>query len=305
MPKLCAPMRLSPALALMLAGPALAGTALMTAVPAQAQFYVRPFGGVYVERYYEPLPALPPGGYYAPPPPVYRAPGRFPYADIQPMLRSMGMSAIGRARVDGDTYVVDATDRGGMRMRVRIDAFNGRVLAMHPIGQAPVARQSVPPAMAPLPPKKPPEFAAVTTPAPPPVAAPQGAAPPVTAPVTPPDGSNAAVPAERRSETPPAADPSESAAANGAPAPAGDPAVRVIPGIAVPPGTEPPASPEETADKPADDAPAPTAEAPAAEAPAADEPADAGTGTGVGTGSDTPAGTASVVARGTKPAPQE
>lgn len=305
MPKLCAPMRLSPALAL-----TLAGTALMTAVPAQAQFYVRPFGGVYVERYYEPLPALPPGGYYAPPPPVYRAPppvygapGRFPYADIAPMLRSMGMSAIGRARVDGDTYVVDATDRSGVRMRVRLDAFNGRVLAMHPIGQAPVARQSVPPAMAPLPPKKPPEFAAVTTPAPPPVAAPQGAAPPVTAPVTPPDGSNAGVPAERRSETPPA-DP-DSAAANGAPAPAGDPAVRVIPGIAVPPGTEPAKSPEEAADKPADEAPAPTAEAPAAEAPAADEPADAGTGTGVGTGSDTPAGTASVVARGTKPAPQE
>ncbi|ADH90001.1 hypothetical protein Snov_2712 [Ancylobacter novellus DSM 506] len=294
MPKLCAPMRLSPALALMLAGPALAGTALMTAVPAQAQFYVRPFGGVYVERYYEPLPALPPGGYYAPPP-VYRAPGRFPYADIQPMLRSMGMSAIGRARVDGDTYVVDATDRGGMRMRVRIDAFNGRVLAMHPIGQAPVARQSVPPAMAPLPPKKPPELAAVTAPAPPPVAAPQGAAPPVTAPVTAPDGSNAAVPAERRSEVPPATEPTESANA--------DPAVRVIPGIAVPPGTEPQQSPEEAASKPTDETPSDEAPAPAAEAAPADEPAD--TGTGVGTGSDTPAGTASVMARGTKPAPQE
>lgn len=296
MPKLCAPMRLSPALAF-----TLAGTALMTAVPAQAQFYVRPFGGVYVERYYEPLPALPPGGYYAPPP-VYRAPGRFPYADIQPMLRSMGMSAIGRPRVDGNTYLVDATDGGGMRMRVRIDAFNGRILAMHPIGQAPVARQSVPPVggmppvalVPPLPPKKPPELAAVTVPAPP-VDAPQGAAPPVAVPVTPPDGPNAAVPAERRSEVPPAAEPTESAN--------GDPAVRVIPGIAVPPGTEPQASPEEAADKPADEAPADEAPAPAAEAAPANAPVD--TGTGVGTGSDTPAGTASVMARGTKPAPQE
>ncbi|QFR33103.1 hypothetical protein [Ancylobacter sp. TS-1] len=288
-------LRLSPVLA-----PLLAGVVVMAAAPAQAEFFFRPFGGVYVERYYEPLP---PGGYYPEPPaPVYRAPERFPFTDIEPMLRSMGMRAIGRVRVEGNTYVVDATDPSGTRVRVRIDAFNGRILALAPTGAAPVARQAPvgPPraATAPLPPRKPPEIAAVTVPAPPPLTGPEAEA----------GAGSAALPAE---------------AVPAAPAPESG-TVRVIPGIATPPGTAP--------QKAAGDAPAPATEAPgeaqvdakgdaktdakadaappeasasetsAPEAPAAAAPSAPSTGTG--TGSTTPAGTASVVARDNgKPAP--
>ncbi|MFD1489495.1 PepSY domain-containing protein, partial [Ancylobacter vacuolatus] len=129
--------------------PVLAGFSALASLPAQAQVYFRPYGGVYVERYYEPPPAYypppPPPTYYPPPPqvyappPAYGAPGRLPLADVTPLLRSMGMTGIGRPRVDGPTYVVDATARSGARMRVRIDAYSGEVIAMHPIGQAPVA----------------------------------------------------------------------------------------------------------------------------------------------------------------------
>lgn len=300
-----APMRLPPA-----AMPMLAALAAIASFPAQAEFYFRPFGGVYVERYYEPFP---PGGYY--PPPVYRTPGRFPFADINPMLGSMGMTAIGRARVDGDTYVVDATDRSGMRVRVRIDAFNGRVIAMHPVGQAPVARQAPPPlpAIAPLPPARPPEIATVTAPAPSDPAVPGSSGAP--------DMGAAAKPAAVPTEADPSADPTQAGPADspaaGA-APAGT-AVRVIPGIAVPPGT----APDADADAQAPAAATPGEEKPAARAetsspesgpeaqtavppPAVAPPAvGSGTGTGTGTGSDTPAGTASVVVRGTgsPPAP--
>lgn len=276
------------------AAPMLAALAAMASLPAQAEFYFQPFGGVYVERYYEPLP---PRGYYPPPPPVYRAPGRFPFADLDPMLRSMGMTAIGRPRVDGDTYLVDATDRSGMRVRVRVDAFNGRVIAMHPLGQAPVARQAPPrlPAIAPLPPARPPGIANVTAPAPSEPGAP---------------GTPAVAPAS--------VGPAETAPAEVAPAEVvpGGAAIRVIPGVAVPPGTapageaRPPAAGTPDGETPAVQAGAssPTGEPePQPDVPpsAAAPPVGSGTGTGMGTASDTPAGTASVIVGGTgsQPAP--
>ncbi len=287
--------------------PMLAGLAAMTTVPAQAQFYYRPFGGVYVERYYEPLP---PGGYYEPPPPVYRAPppaygapGRFPAADVEPMLRSMGMRAVGRPRVDGGTYVVDATDPSGARVRVRIDAFNGRIIAMHPLGPArPAARQTapstamLPPAVAPLPPRREPESGMVAAPPPMGAASQEGAQGSEPAPADMPPAASAPA-----SDPPPAAD--AAPRASRAPTDEGS-SVRVIPGVAMPPGTEPPTAanagtPQDEATKGAD------ISRPAASAPAAD--VGSGTGTGTGTGSDTPAGTASVMARGAggEPEPEE
>ncbi|WP_454684389.1 hypothetical protein [Ancylobacter moscoviensis] len=287
--------------------PVLAGLAAMTAVPAQAQFYYRPFGGVYVERYYEPLP---PGGYYEPPPPVYRAPppaygapGRFPFADVEPMLRSMGMRAVGRPRIDGGTYVVDATDPNGARVRVRIDAFNGRIIAMHPLGPArPAARQTapstamLPPAVAPLPPRREPESGMVA--APPPAGAPAAEA-------SPQEGAEGSGPAPADAPSAASVPPSTAdAAPTASQAPTGEgSSVRVIPGVAMPPGTEPTTA--AAAETPQGEA-AKGAEAskPAGDAPAA---AASGTGTGTGTGSDTPAGTASVMARGAdgEPEPEE
>lgn len=287
--------RLSPVLV-----PVLAGATLLAAAPAQAEIFFRPFGGVYVERYYEPLP---PGGYYAeplypqpvPPAPVYRAPARFPFADVEPMLRSMGMRSVGRVRVDGNTYVVDATDSSGTRVRVRIDAFDGRILAVLPTGAPPVARQApaAPPrtAVAPLPPRKPPEIAAMSVPAPPPVTDPDAPVP-------------AALPPDAAGATPASPSAAPEPATPATPAAPESTAVRVIPGIATPPGTAP---------QPAEQAatPAPTVEAArAADAPPSESAAEApsSTGTGTGTGSTTPAGTASVVARGTSgkpPAPAD
>lgn len=306
MPMPCAPTARLPR-RLAVAVPALAGLCTLISLPAQAQMYVRPYGGVYVERYYGPPPAYypPPPVYYPPPaaypapPPVYQAPGRFPFADVAPMLRSMGMSAIGRPRVDGNTYLVDATARSGARMRVRIDAYSGEVIAMHPIGQGPVgatpaapARQALP-AVAPLPPARPPELAAIPAPEPSadvlPAAAPDSAS---SAPASPAPVVNAATPAS----------PSAAAGASEATPGAASP-VRIIPGTAVPPSAMPPAT-ASTAPPPA---PPPAEPAKGAAATPAIPPAGSGTGTGVGTGSTVPAGTASVYARGAsgKPAPTE
>lgn len=252
-----------------------ASTTLLAVSPASAQVYFRPYGGVYVERYYEPAPM------YAPPP-VYAPRAGMPPQDVEPMLRSMGMRAVGRVRADGGTYVVDATDAGGMRQRVRIDVGSGQIIAMRPLGPvagpAPVTapptastgnagrryatpEQAGPPNFPPppLPPTRPPELAAVPAPAPivpdEPAAASSPAAPPPVAP------NEAAKPADA-----PAPAVSQS--------PASQPgAVRVIPGVAVPPGTAP--------------------------APAK---AGVGTGTGTGTGDNGSAGTASVVAKENPPA---
>lgn len=251
---------------------ALAAAAMGLAVsPASAQVYFRPYSGVYVERYYEPGP-----GYYAPPPvygppPVYAPRAGLPPQDVEPMLRSMGMRAVGRVRADGPTYVVDATDAGGVRQRVRIDISSGQILAMHPIGPAVGSpsgststgrRYAAPPAgggpvfAAPIPPKRPPELAAVPAPAPI-VPDESAAAPPPSAPPA-------------AAEKPAAEKPAEPAKTEAA-APPG--AVRVIPGVAVPPGTAPNAT-----------------------------KAGTGTGTGTGTGETSSAGTASVVVRENPPA---
>ncbi|WP_421699953.1 hypothetical protein [Ancylobacter sp.] len=307
MPMPCAPTARLPR-RLAAAVPVMAGLCTLISLPAQAQMYVRPYGGVYVERYYGPPPAYyppppvyyPPPAAYPPPPPVYQAPGRFPFADVAPMLRSMGMSAIGRPRVDGNTYLVDATARSGARMRVRIDAYSGEVIAMHEIGQGPVGgapsapvRQALP-AVAPLPPARPPELAAIPAPEPSaeatPTAAPDSS--PSPAPAAPEPAANATTPASP-------------SAATGAsePAPGAASPVRIIPGTAVPPS----AMPAATASTAAPAAAPPAEPAKAAAATPAIPPAGSGTGTGVGTGSTVPAGTASVYARGAsgKPAPTE
>ena len=281
------PMRRRSAYAFTLA----AGVAALAASPAAAQVYFRPYGGVYVERYYGPPP-----DYYAPPP-VYRAPrAGLPPQDVEPMLRSMGMRSVGRVRADGPTYLVDATDAGGVRQRVRIDAMSGRIIAMHEIGRpaAPVAAPTIqPPAgaegpgrryaspaeagvpgfVAPTPPKRPPELAAVPAPAPivpeEPAAAPPSAEPPPAEAHEPAEAATdgaAPPPAETAKPAEPAADP-QAVARPGA--------VRVIPGVAVPPGTAPDAVPAD---------------------------AGSGTGTGTATGEDASAGTASVIAREKPPA---
>ncbi|TCK16637.1 hypothetical protein EV667_4411 [Ancylobacter aquaticus] len=293
------------------AAPVLAGLCALASLPAQAQVFLRPYGGVYVERYYEPPPAYypPPPAYYEPPPAYYpppsnyRAPGRFPAADIGPLLRSMGMTGIGRARVDGPTYMVDATARSGARMRVRIDAYNGQVIAMHPIGQASAATPRTPstrqalPAIAPLPPARPPELAAI--PAPEPSAEALGAAAPAASSpdISPPEAS----PAESETGEAPtsaASTPADGTDESAPAAPEATGAVRIIPGTAVPPSAMP---------TPGSGADASAAEPPAAPPPAAAATESSGTGTGVGTGSTTPAGTASVYARGApaKPEPAE
>ncbi|WP_371347352.1 hypothetical protein [Ancylobacter sp. IITR112] len=304
MPMPCAPTARLPR-RLAVAVPVLAGLCTFFSLPAQAQVYVRPFGGVYVERYYGPPPAYypPPPAYYPPPaayppPPVYRAPGHFPVADIAPMLRSMGMSAIGRPRVDGNTYLVDATARSGARLRVRIDAYSGEVIAMHPVGQGPVATPAAPaaparqalPAVPPLPLARPPELAAIPAPEPSAEALPAAS----SAPSEPQSANEPPLPAAAAAESP-------------APAPAASSPVRIIPGTAVPPSAMPQAaSPPSAASPPGNEAKAPAPPAPAT-TPAAVPPAGSGTGTGVGTGSTVPAGTASVYARGAsaKPEPAE
>lgn len=269
-PRVLAPALIAPLLA--------AGAVAVTTTPADAQVYVRPYarawaGPIYAPPVYEP----PPGYYYGPPPPVYgpppayREPRGMPAVDVEPMLRSMGMRQVGRVRAQGDVYVVDATDPGGARVRLTIDAFTAGIVSVQPIGRPSVAATPRPagpaplPRLAPIPPQKPPELAAVT-----PADQPAPSAPSATSPSATPPSATAA--------PPPAAAPSAVAPSPAAPKPS---AVRVIPGVAVPPGT----------------APAPAVST---------SPPQAGTGTGTGTsaaGATQEAGTASVVARDAEATP--
>lgn len=259
----------APALMPALLGP-LVAYATFGAGPAQAQYYYRPY---YEPRYVEPLYDEPPPGYYRVRPRVYReppmreAPLLMPRADVQPLLRSMGMVSIARPRTDGNIYVTEATDPSGQRMRVRIDARSGSIVSMRPIAQpAPVGRN------APLPPMRPPEVETSALPAP--AATPEPATPPV-----------AAVPPSEKPMGPDTAPAPPKQAA--APAPAST-EVRVIPGVALPPGTA--LKVEAKTETP----PAATS----APAPAGNAAAGTGTGTGTGTGvGSASAGTASVVAR--------
>lgn len=276
----------------------LAAAALaVVAVPAAAQPYDRPYGRPYVQPYID----MDLNQYYTPGPADYNAPPvGLPPQDVEPMLRSMGMSNVGRVRAGSNIYAVDATDAGGMRQRIRIDANSGRILSMIPLGpdtgatrygatppgnggwNPPPAAMNVPsgvnpqivlPAQPPLPPARQPEFAAVPPASQGPVA--PAPMPQQVAPDT--DDSVDAVdtgPGAYNPPTGPAAVPSPSPPAAAAPAANGP--IRVIPGVAVPPGTAP-------------------------------STGAAGVGTGVGTGApDGSAGTASVIARdngGTTPAP--
>ncbi|MBS9478284.1 hypothetical protein [Ancylobacter radicis] len=284
---------------------------LSSAAPAAAQFYDRPYGRPYVQPYID----MDLNAYNQPGPADYNAPPvGLPPQDVEPMLRSMGMRNVGRVRAGGNIYAVDATDPRGMRQRVRIDAMSGRIISMIPLGpdtgatrygatppgngnwNPPPAVMNVPsgvgapvalPAEPPLPPIRQPEFAAVPPADEPPADAPPAGASPAA---SPPLGSAAESPAPPATAGP--ADPavagpakvdaakSETLDAGAAPAAANGP-IRVIPGVAVPPGTEPTSM----------------------------APAQAGVGTGMGTGTGEAAGsagTASVVARdsgSTTPAP--
>ncbi|HEY9212468.1 MAG TPA: hypothetical protein VIQ29_06405 [Ancylobacter sp.] len=273
----------APALMPALLGP-LVACATFGASPAQAQYYYRPY---YEPRYVEPLyDEPPPGYYYRAPPRVYRqAPppfmprgGMIPLADVQPLLRSIGLVSVGRPRADGNTYVTDATTSSGERVRVRLDARSGAIISMNAIAQpAPVARR------APLPPVRPAEIETTALPAP--VTAPEPAMPIAAVP-----------PAEKPVATEPVPEPPKQAAA-----PATAPSeVRVIPGVALPPGTAPKTEAKATEAKVETPPAAPAPSTPAA--PAGNSTAGTGTGTGTGTAAGSvSAGTASVAARDGKP----
>lgn len=275
----------APALMPALLGP-LVACATFGASPAQAQYYYRPY---YEPRYVEPLyDEPPPGYYYRAPPRVYRqAPPPFmprgetiPLADVQPLLRSIGLVSVGRPRADGNTYVTDATTSSGQRVRVRLDARSGAIISMNAIAQpAPVARR------APLPPVRPAEIETTTLPAP--VPSESTAAPPIAA----------VPPAEKPVATEPVPEPPKQAAA-----PASAPSeVRVIPGVALPPGTAPKTEAKATEAKATEAKVETKVETPPA-APAGNSTAGTGTGTGTGTATGSvSAGTASVAARDGKP----
>lgn len=246
-------------LALALAGVGLAGGA------AQAQVYYRPYAPL--PGYMPPPPPVyvpsypPPGGYYGPIARPY-SPPVMPRSDMTPMLRSMGLSNISRPRTEGDSYVSEATDAMGRRVRVRVNAYTGNVVSMRPVGTV-----TPPPATGPirtmpetniLPPRRPdapipPASAALPNagqaPAvlPPPV--PSGGKPPASArpseppppvpsdvakpavPAAPPASTAAATPA---TATPAAVSPSAPTPAASATGTGAAEGVRVIPGVAVP-----------------------------------------------------------------------
>jgi hypothetical protein len=113
---------------------ALAGAA---ALPASAQYYYGPGYG-YAPGY------GPPAGYYsynAPPPPgreygrdyddeymPARAPRPLPARVVIDRLEDMGYRRIGQPRFTGTLYVVIATEPGGARQQITVDAIRGIVL---------------------------------------------------------------------------------------------------------------------------------------------------------------------------------
>lgn len=270
----------------------LAGTVLsgLGAVSAQAQ-------------YYYPYPPPPPGPVYVPAP-AYGAPvyGMLPPGEIRAIVRNLGYWQVSRPSLQGRAYVVSAVGDGGP-VALAVDAFTGRV---SPLTTVSGPTYGPPPATyAPMP--RPPASQAARTPPATPPAQPspkrrpadvQTAKPDVGVPIPPAPG--AAIPAAPATAAP------DSAATGGpaTPPPAGQPIPSAQPapqtpaktgaapgaGQAIPPAQTPPAQAPA-----AQAAPAPAQQAaPAAQAPATRTPA-----AGTATPGDVPAGSASVLSRGT------
>lgn len=110
------------------------GSGLMAAIllgplPASAQFY----GGYYGRTPYN-MPQ-PPLGYYDPDSP-YPAPRRISADRVVERLEDMGYEDVGRPRFTGTLYIVEATTRHGMRLRIVVDAVRGIVLDRAALGPA-------------------------------------------------------------------------------------------------------------------------------------------------------------------------
>ncbi len=96
---------------------ALAAVASFAAAPASAQF----FGGYYN------APSAPYGyggyGYARPLPPD----------EIVDRVEDQGFEDVRRVRLEGSVYVAEATSEGGIRTRVTVDAYRGRILDRRPL----------------------------------------------------------------------------------------------------------------------------------------------------------------------------
>lgn len=57
-----------------------------------------------------------------------------PPHEITTSVRSMGLRPVSRPVLRGNRYVFRAIDAGGYEMRVAADAFNGRIIAVRPVG---------------------------------------------------------------------------------------------------------------------------------------------------------------------------
>lgn len=96
---------------------ALAAASSLAAVPASAQFF---------------------GGYYNAPPSPYGY-GGYGYArplppdEIVDRIEDQGFENVRRVRLEGSVYVAEATSEGGIRTRVTVDAYRGRVLDQRPV----------------------------------------------------------------------------------------------------------------------------------------------------------------------------
>lgn len=95
---------------------ALAAASCLAAAPASAQWY---------------------GGYYNAPPSPYGY-GGYGYArplppdEIVDRIEDQGFEDVRRVRLEGSVYVAEATSEGGIRTRVTVDAYRGRILDRRP-----------------------------------------------------------------------------------------------------------------------------------------------------------------------------
>jgi hypothetical protein len=110
-------------------------TALL-AVPAQADH--KRFGGFFVEPFFVPVPERPFRG-------RLRQQDGYPVARVRQRLRGIGFSGIGQFDVHPNVYGVTATDPGGVRVRLAIDRWTGRIMRARVIEGGPAVRPYRPP----------------------------------------------------------------------------------------------------------------------------------------------------------------
>lgn len=105
---------------------ALVGALALSAVPATAQLFERPYGPF---RYNTPPPLFDPLDEFL----VGRA-APLPPRVIMERLEDQGYEDVGRPRYNGRSYVVDATTPRGRRVSLLVDPFRGGVVDRMPIG---------------------------------------------------------------------------------------------------------------------------------------------------------------------------